>query len=92
MNIKELVGLAKEAAPDLANMPDARAARLLRVALSLIAAEIDSIDQGVVKVVGLGNFRVRQLEREQGSGTERVRRVLFRSAQGFGAKAGAPGR
>jgi nucleoid DNA-binding protein len=68
VKIKELVQSVKDSTPALAGIPDGKAVALLRAAFQQISAEIESTAEGVVKVGGLGQFRVRQVEREQGQG------------------------
>jgi hypothetical protein len=53
---------------------------ILRAAFSEIKKEIDGIEDGVVKVPSLGNFRITQVEREV-EGKKMIRkRVMFRAA------------
>lgn len=80
MKIKELVQSVKDSTPALAGIPDGKAVALLRAAFQQISAEIESTAEGVVKVGGLGQFRVRQVEREKGDEKVTVKVVGFRKA------------
>jgi len=77
----ELVEILRQENPDLlGNIPDKRVARIIRLALARLALEIDAADEGVVKVLGFGNFRIRQIEQEKAGETVKIRRVIFRPA------------
>jgi len=78
MIIKELVQQVKGRVPaQLGKIPDAKAASLLREAFALIRDELAKTDQGMVKVGGLGNFRIRLVEVENDGKTETVKRITF---------------
>ena len=78
MNVKEIVQQVKDRAPaQLGNLPDARAVRLLREAFAVVLGELESKDQGVVNVGGLGTFRIRMVEVEIDGKIEMVKRIVF---------------
>ena len=78
MEITELVQIAKRASPDvLGKVPDAAAAALLREVFAQIGQQIQATDEGEVKVAGLGQFRVRQVERDKGGEKKTVKRTIF---------------
>ena len=52
------------------------AARLLRSAFGIIGEEIEATDTGVVGIAGLGQFRVRNVERENKEGKVETRRTV----------------
>ena len=77
----DLVEILREETPELlGNIPDNRAARIVREALAILALKIDATDEGVVKVPGFGNFRIRHIEQEQDGRTVSLKRVTFRPA------------
>jgi hypothetical protein len=91
MSLKDLVAGAKKSAPALENMPDARAVALLREVFRGIGAQIEGTSDGVVKVPGLGNFRVKMVEKEKDGQKTQVKRVIFKEAAvKAGAAAGKP--
>lgn len=80
MNAKEVVELIKTEKPTLlGKMSEKKAAALIRNAFIQIGKRIDSMDAGEVKVRGLGNFRIKQVERNKDGKNTVVRRVIFRS-------------
>lgn len=83
MDIKQLVEQAKANAHlQLGLTSDARAITLLREAFAVILNEPENTGPGYepLKVVGLGSFRVREIEIEQDGQTQHQRRILFRPA------------
>ena len=79
MDIMEMVRRARESAPDLfEGMPDKAAAALLLEAFRQVGEAIESTDEGMVRVAGLGQFQVRQSEREREGTSTTVKRVMFR--------------
>ena len=77
----ELVEILRQEEPELlGRIPDNRVARIIHSALIRLALEIDATDEGVVKVPGLGNFRIRQIEWEEAGHTEKIKRVIFKPA------------
>jgi hypothetical protein len=79
MDIMEMVRRARESAPDLfEGMPDKAAAALLLEAFRQVGEAIESTDEGMVRVAGLGQFQVRQSERERDGTSTTVKRVMFR--------------
>lgn len=82
MNVNELVGKVREAAPDsLEDVPDAKAVGLLRAAFEQIAVELESIDEGRVVIGSLGQFYVKQVERNREGAAKLIKRIVFRPAQ-----------
>jgi len=77
----ELVEILRQENPDLlGNIPDKRVARIIRLALARLALEIDSSAEGVVKVPGFGNFRIRHIEQAKDGQTVKIKRVIFKPA------------
>jgi nucleoid DNA-binding protein len=71
----------------LAGLDDKAAAGLLRAAYAAVTQEIAKASDGVVKVGGLGMFRVRTVEPKEGA-KGNGRRVLFRAAAPKAGKGG----
>lgn len=83
LNTKELVAAIAAAEPGTIGekMRPKLATHLLRSAFGIIQAEVEKAGDGTLKVGGLGVFRVRTVER--GEGSERVTRrvVKFRTGK-----------
>lgn len=78
----ELVEILRQENPELlGKMPDKRAARIIRAALARLAQEIDATDEGVVKVPGFGNFRIRQITQDKEGKKVALKRVIFNAAK-----------
>jgi nucleoid DNA-binding protein len=79
MDIREIICRAKENTPELAEgMSDSAAAALLSDAFKQVSEAIEATDDGMIKVPGLGQFQIRQAERERDGQSRAVRRVTFR--------------
>ena len=79
MDIMEIVQRAKQAAPELfEGVPDDAAAALLVEAFKQVGETVETTDEGIVNVTGLGQFQVRQAERERDGMSKTVKRVTFR--------------
>lgn len=79
MNIKQLVDQAKVNAPlQLGLVPDIKAKKLLQEAFAVILHELDEIDEGLVKVGGLGSFQIKKLVVVKNGQEQTVRRLMFR--------------
>ena len=82
MNPTELVELIKEKRPNLlGKMPEKKAVALIREALADLGGHIAEAEEGVVRVPGLGNFRIRMVEKEQDGENVRVKRIIFLAAK-----------
>jgi hypothetical protein len=80
MDIDELVARIARRRPEvLSEFPEHEARSLVRAVLEDFAAAIDATREGVVRLAGLGQFRVRSVEREVGGKRVVKRRVAFRS-------------
>lgn len=80
MKPAKIVQAIKKDNPELlAQIPEQKAALLVREALTRIAREVTAIEAGVIKVPGLGRFKTKQVERKE-SGTK-VKKVSFRLAK-----------
>lgn len=80
MTITDLVQRARQSAPQkLKDISDEAAAVLLREAFALIGKQIASTDEGMVKVAGLGQFRVRKVEATPDGVKAATRRTLFKA-------------
>ena len=78
MNIKEIVQQVKGKAPEqYSKLPEAPAVGLLREAFAVVLGELESTDNGVVKIAGLGAFRIRLVDVEAGGKPKVVKRVMF---------------
>jgi hypothetical protein len=42
-----------------------------------LAAQVDALDEGVIKVPGFGKLRIKQVEREMNGVKEKIKRVIF---------------
>ena len=77
----EIVELIKQQNPDaLGNIPDKKAAAVIRTAFQELARTVRETEEGEVKVPGFGVFRIRQVEREKDGEQVVVKRVVFRPA------------
>ena len=65
----------------LGKMNDKVAAQLIRSALSEIRKQLTAVNEGVVEVNGLGNFRVKHVEKEVDSAKVAIKRILFVAAK-----------
>ena len=80
MNIKEILAeVGKKDQAILGGIPEEKAMRLIRMTFGHIARLIDSKEEGVIKIGGLGRFTVRTVEREKEGGTVLKKRVVFYS-------------
>ncbi len=70
--------LKEENSKILETIPDKKAAILIRNAWVQIGKRIAETEEGVIKVQGFGNFRVRQIEREKDGQKVTVKRIIFR--------------
>lgn len=78
MKPMELVELIKVQNPKLlGNVSDKKAALIIRTALMKIGEQVAAAEEGVVKFPGLGNFRIRNIEREKDGVKVTERRVQF---------------
>ncbi len=82
MNPTELVELIKEKRPNLlGKMPERKAVALVQAALAALGRQIAEVEEGVVRVAGLGNFRIRMVETEKDGKTVSVKRTTFLAAK-----------
>lgn len=82
MKPTEIIERIKKENPKLlGNLADQKAARIVLAALAQLGSEIDAMDEGVVKVAGFGNFRVRQVEREKDGKKVTLKRTFFVAAK-----------
>jgi hypothetical protein len=78
MKAIEIIEIIKNESPDLlGKVPEKRAAKIIVAALSHIAKNVTALDQGMVRVQGLGVFRARQVEREKEGHKVMVKKVMF---------------
>lgn len=74
----ELVEIIKKENPGLlGEMPDNKAAQLIREVLTQLGKHIDAQAEGVVKVPGFGNFRIGFVEREKDGQKVTVKRIML---------------
>ncbi|GHE20544.1 hypothetical protein [Halomonas urumqiensis] len=61
----------------LAHIPEKRAVMLVRITLQALAEEINAVDEGRLRVPGLGRVTIRQVERENDGETNVIKRVIL---------------
>jgi len=82
MKANEIVESIKQSNPQLfGKMPDQKAITLVQAVLAELGKQIDAVDNGVVKVQGFGNFRIKQVEREKDGEKVTLKKVAFRKAK-----------
>ncbi|MBU0689903.1 MAG: hypothetical protein KJ850_03020 [Gammaproteobacteria bacterium] len=87
MKPDEIVEQIKKNKPALfEKVPEKQAVVLIRLALAQIGKQIEATNEGVVKVPGFGNFRVRVVETEKDGEKVAVKRVLFNTAKAGAGK------
>jgi len=90
MNIKQLLmKISSEESSALDGIPQEKAAIIVREAFSQVIKAIQSEEEGTVIVAGLGQFRIRQVQRDIEGKTLIKRQVSFRPAKGKGKEADA---
>jgi len=78
MNVTEIVELIKQETPQmLGQMPDKRAAMVIRLGLLQLGKYLNNMEEGVVRVPGLGKFHVKQLEVEKDGKKIKTKRTFF---------------
>ena len=78
----EIIEKIKAENPEvLGKMNDKVAARIVRLALAEVGRQLAVADEGVVKVMGLGHFRVKHVEREVDGAKVATKRILFVAAK-----------
>lgn len=78
----EIVAELKKAQPKLfAQLPDAKAAKLVNAVLRYTAKQIQETAEGKVKIAGLGTFNVKEREQEKNGEKKTVKRVSFNAAK-----------
>jgi nucleoid DNA-binding protein len=81
MKLIEIVEMIQKEKPDfLGKIPEKHAAAIIRESLRQIAAQVEAMDEGQIKVPGFGEFNVRQVEREKEGQKETIKRIVFRPA------------
>lgn len=82
VNLKTIAtSIASSGAPYLKSIPEAKVARIINLALAAISHELRSIEQGIVRVSGLGVFRVIIREIEKDGKKVALRRVGYLASQ-----------
>ena len=82
MNPMEIVEKMKAENPEaLGKINHGIAARIVRLALAEIGAQIAAADEGVVRVAGLGSFRIKHIEKEVDGEKVSVRKIIFAAAK-----------
>jgi len=78
VKINEIVSIIRKEKPNLlGDLPDKKVAAIIRASLNQLAFQVDSVDEGVVRVAGFGKFNVKQAEREIDGVMEKVKRIRF---------------
>jgi hypothetical protein len=78
IDVTELVGQAVKTVPELTKIPVETAHVLVRTVFKQIGQKIDSVGDGVVRVPGLGQFRIKQVEEDKDGSKQIIKRVAFR--------------
>ena len=82
MTPMEIVEKLKATNPGvLGKMNEKVAAQLVRLALSEVRSQLVAADEGIVTVNGLGNFRVKLVEKEVDGAKVVAKRILFAAAK-----------
>ena len=78
----EVVKLIRKSKPKLlGQMPDERAAKIIFAALVEIRKEVESTNEGMLRVGGLGRFNVRNPKPKEGQDEQPKKRIFFRPAK-----------
>jgi nucleoid DNA-binding protein len=78
----EIIEMIKKDKPTLlGKIPEKKVAAIIRATLQQLAAQVDALDEGVIKVQGFGKLRIKQVEREKDGVKEKIKRVVFIPAQ-----------
>jgi nucleoid DNA-binding protein len=78
VNAIEIVSIIRKEKPELlGSLPDKKVASIIRESFNQLAFQVESVDEGVVRVAGFGRFKVNQVEREIDGVMEKVKRILF---------------
>jgi len=78
----EIVEMIKKEKPDfLGKIPEKRAAVIIRESFKQIAAQVEAMEEGQIKVTGFGVFNVKQVERVKEGQKEIIKRIFFRPVQ-----------
>ncbi len=80
LKMADLVKALRKERPNLfGKVPEKKAAALIKAAFAQLGKHVGSMNEGVVRVPGFGNFRVRQVEREKDGQKVTVTRTIFRA-------------
>lgn len=78
----EIFEMLKSENPELfANVPDKAAVAIIRRVVGVLGKQIAAADEGVVKVAGLGSFKIKQVEKEKEGEKVTVKRIMFTAAK-----------
>ena len=78
MNAIEIVSIIRKEKPELlGSLPDKKAASIIRETLNQLAFQVDSVDEGIIRVAGFGRFNVKQVDQEKDGVMEKVKRIRF---------------
>jgi nucleoid DNA-binding protein len=78
MKVAELIEQIQQANPQLlAGIPPNRAAALIRTLFKHMNDTLAGTEEGVVKFAGLGQFRVKRVEKEVDGAKVATKRILF---------------
>ena len=79
MKAIEIVELIKQTDPKLlGKTSDKKVAKIIARAFAEVRNQINSTDDGVVKVPYLGNFKLKQVEREKDGQKKSLKKLSFR--------------
>lgn len=83
MKPMEIVALVRKHQPDaLGEVSENKSAKIIHAALVQLGKHINAMNEGVLRVPGFGQFRVRRIEREKDGKKITVRRTVFQVARG----------
>ena len=79
MSLKKLVRNAKKNTPELEAIPEAQAIALLTNVFQQISKKTEDINEGRVRVSGLGRFQINQVKHDKDGQKTTTKRVFFQS-------------
>ena len=79
MSLKELVRNAKKNIPELKAIPEAQAITLLTHVFQNISKKTEDINEGRIRVSGLGRFQIDQVNHDNDGQKTTTKRVFFKS-------------
>lgn len=82
MKAIEIVEIIKKEKPELlGDVPEKRAAAVIREAFVQLAKKLEEQEEGLLRVPGFGSFQVRLVNKEKEGTQASIKRILFRPAK-----------